>query len=554
MAVQQKRRKWLLFLSMALVLATGVQVARVRAQEPSHANGIIRGTVRDQHQPRQLLYGILVTAKAEGKNVSTSVFTDEQGEYVFPPLAAGQYVLSVGTEWRETVTLASAPVRKDFAVELGPGFFNQTSGGSFLAVLPGADAEKKNMVSNCGSCHSIWRLVDRAQSSPDAWRSLVRRMGLKKGGEGSGDPTVAPRVEMDNGNFEFLAKYYAANIHPDLKQRGVVEAMFRPRGEGAKAVFTEWDLPPEMGGINTAKPDSKGMIWFPAGRIGVVARLDPHTGEVKTWAAPMGDKPPVSEGAFHDIMVDQQDNVWVTGGGLSKIFKLDTKTFQFSVWDIPEDYGLKPHTGELDAEGNYWVTMQTGKPGKGWVVKLDPRTGETAGFPTQASFPHPYGPEPYGLAIDRSGTIWFTELFSGKLGKIDPKTGKMTEYSVPNPAAGPRRLDVDSKGNLWFTECFTGQIAKFDPRTEKFTEYDLGVAGGGFPYSLRIDESDQIWFTMNSNNSVGKLDPATGKITYTLFPIPESNTIDPDFDPTAALPTLVYGTHRSAVGRVYFRP
>jgi hypothetical protein len=43
-------------------------------------------------------------------------------------------------------------------------------------------------------------------------------------------------------------------------------------------------------------------------------------------------------------------------------------------------------------------------------------------------------------------------------------------------------------------------------------------------------------------------------ITYTLFPIPESNTIDPDFDPTAALPTLVYGTHRSAVGRVYFRP
>jgi virginiamycin B lyase len=378
-------------------------------------------------------------------------------------------------------------------------------------------------------------------------------MGLKKGGEGSADPTVAPRVEMSDRNFESLVKYYSANIHPDLKQRGVVEAMFRPRGEGAKAVFTEWEVPREMGGINTAKPDSQGMIWFPAAGIRAVARLDPRTGEVKTWAAPTGDKAPVGEGIFHDLMVDQQDNVWVTGGGLNKIFKLDTRSFQFSVWDIPEDYGLKPHTGELDPEGNYWVTMQTGKPGKGWVVKLDPRTGKTTGYATQASFPHPYGPEPYGLVVDHKGIVWFTELFSGKLGKIDPKTGKMTEYAVPNPDAGPRRLDVDSKGNLWFTECFTGQIAKFDPATEKFTEYDLGVAGGGFPYSLRIDESDQVWFTMNSNNSVGKLDPATGQITYSFFPVPENNTIDPDFDPTAEAFTLVYGTHRAAVGRVYFR-
>lgn len=538
-----------LVVTAALFLGTAAWVAR--AQQPSNSGGIIRGTVRDRQQP---LYGILVRAQAEGKNVSTSVFTDEHGEYVFPPLAAGNYVLSVGSKWRQTVTLASSPVRKDFTVELGPAFFHQTSGSSFLKVLPGGDAEKKNLVSNCGSCHSIWRLVDRGPDSPDGWRSLVRRMGLKKGGEGSGDPSVAPRVDMSDQNFEALVKYYTANFHPDLKQRRAAEAMFRPRGEGARAVFTEWDLPPEVGGINTAKPDSKGMIWFPAGRMGSVGRLDPRTGEVKTWAAPMGKKTSPNEGIFHDIMVDKQDNVWVTGGALSKVFKLDTKSYQFSVWDIPEDYGLKPHTGELDAAGNFWVTMQSGPPGKGWVVKLDPRTGKTTGYATHASFPHPYGPEPYGLAIDQKGTIWFTELYSGKLAKIDPKTGKMTEYAVPNPEAGPRRLDVDSKGTLWFTECFTGQIAKFDPATEKFKEYDLGVAGGGFPYGLKIDKSDQIWFTMNSNNSVGKLDPKTGKITYSLFPMPESNTIDPGFDPSAGPVTLVYGTHRSAVGRVYFRP
>jgi virginiamycin B lyase len=523
----------------------------LRAQDKPNPKSVIRGTVRDQQNS---LYGILVTAKPEGKNTTTTVFTDEHGDYAFPPLAPGNYTVSVGTKWQEKVTLDSAPVKQDFAVELGPGFFNQTSGGSVLSVLPGTDGEKKNIVNNCGSCHSIWRVFDHAQPSPDAWTTLVRRMGLKKGGPGSLDETVAPRVDMSDKNFHTLVSYYSANVTPSLKQSHVVEEMFRPRGEGARAVFTEWSLPKELGGIATAKPDSKGMIWFPSGQKGALGRLDPRTGEVKTWPAPVGEMLKGEEPPLHDIMIDKDDNVWLTGGGKNVVLKFDSKTLQFTKWDIPEEYGLKPHTGELDRDGNFWVTMQTGKPGKGWINKLDTHTGKVTGFPTKASYPHPYGPEPYGLVIDAKGTIWFTELFGGKLGKIDPKTGEMTEYSTPNPDAGPRRLTLDSKGNLWFTECFVGKIGEFDPATMKFMDYDLGVSGGGFPYSIRIDKSDQVWFSMNSNNSIGKLDPATKKVTYSLFPVPESTTIDPGFDFSGDPVTLVYGTHRAAVGRVYFRP
>ena len=551
--MQRKRRGILILVSMGLVYflgGSGWWTEPGRAQEKSKDTGVIQGTVRDRQNP---LHGILVKAQAEGKNVSTSVFTDDQGAYVFPPLPAGNYVVSVGMKWQEKVNLGSSPVRQDFAVELGPGFLNQTSGGSFLAVLPGTEAEKKIVVNDCGGCHSVWRMIDRPQSSPEGWADLVRRMGAKKGGPTSTVQHVAPRVDMSEKNFQFLAKFYSDAIKPDLKQKQVVEAMIRPRGEGAKAVFTEWDLPKEVGGINTAKVDSKGMIWFPAGQIRAVARLDPRTGEVQTWKAPLGEPTDKSEGTFHDIMIDKEDNVWVTGGGHSRIFKLDAKTFQYSTWDIPAEYGLKPHTGEFDLDGNYWVTMQTGKPGKGWVVKLDPRTGKLVGYPTKADYPYPYGPEPYGLVVDSKGIVWFTELYGSKLGRIDPKTGELTEYSTPIPNAGLRRIDVDSKGNLWFTECFVGKIGKFDPKTMKFTDYDIGVSGGGFPYGLRIDKSDQVWFTLNSNNSIGKLDPKTKKITHVLFPIPESTTIDPGFDFSADPVALVYGTHRAAVGRVYFR-
>ncbi len=521
-----------------------------RAEEKPDAKPVIRGIVRDQQHP---LYGISVKAEAEGKNQITAVFTDDHGEYVFPPLPAGNYILSVGMNWQEKVELGSSPVKKDFVVELGPGFLNQTSGDSFLSVLPGSEEEKRNLVNNCGSCHSIWRVITHAPNSAEGWTNLVRRMGAKKGGPTSTDRTVAPRVDMSDNNLQFLVKYFSAQFKPDLKQKQVVEAMFRPRGEAAKAVFTEWNFPKQFGGINTAKADSKGKIWFLAGQIAALGKLDPRTGAFQTWAAPLGEISKTDEPPLHDILIDKEDNVWITGGSKDKILYFNAKTFEYKSWDVPEEFGKKPHTGEFDQDGNYWFTMQTGKPGKGWVVKLDPRTGKFAGYPTKADFPEPYGPEPYGLAIDSKGTVWFTELFGSKLSKINPQTGEMTEYSTPIPNAGPRRLQMDSQENLWFTECFVGKIAKFDPKTLKFTEYDLGVPGGGFPYALRIDKSDQVWFNLTDHNSVGTFDPKTKKITHTLFPVPETGTIDPGFDFTANPVALVYGTHRPAVGRVYFR-
>ena len=35
--------------------------------------------------------GVTVSAKAEGSTITTSVFTDETGNYYFPPLPNGKY-------------------------------------------------------------------------------------------------------------------------------------------------------------------------------------------------------------------------------------------------------------------------------------------------------------------------------------------------------------------------------------------------------------------------------------------------------------------------------
>ena len=70
---------------------------------------------------------------------------------------------------------------------------------------------------------------------------------------------------------------------------------------------------------------------------------------------------------------------------------------------------------------------------------------------------------------------------TGKIGKVDPDTGKVTKYTVPTPDAWPRRIQVADDGTIWFAEfgespstlTQTGKIAHFDPKTETFKEYTL---------------------------------------------------------------------------------
>src|SRR5258708_5204693 len=141
--MQQERRKSLIFVSAVMVYffgASGWWGGLAKAQSNSNDKGVIQGTVRDQQAS---LYGISVSAKGEGKNSTTFVFTNDRGEYAFPVLPADNYVISVGTKWQRAVKLGSSPVKVDFVVELGSGFLNQTSGARWINMLPGSAEGRK---------------------------------------------------------------------------------------------------------------------------------------------------------------------------------------------------------------------------------------------------------------------------------------------------------------------------------------------------------------------------------------------------------------------------
>jgi hypothetical protein len=70
-------------LGVAAVVAAGL------APTAQAADHLLSGTIASAVGEK--LGGVTVSAKAHGTTITTSVYTDEQGAYYFPPLPSGTY-------------------------------------------------------------------------------------------------------------------------------------------------------------------------------------------------------------------------------------------------------------------------------------------------------------------------------------------------------------------------------------------------------------------------------------------------------------------------------
>ena len=72
--------------------------------------------------------------------------------------------------------------------------------------------------------------------------------------------------------------------------------------------------------------------------------------------------------------------------------------------------------------------------------------------------------DPYGIVYDPfGGDLWFTEDGGDKIGRIDPETEAIAEYTVPTAKSEPEEITVDPSGNVWFTESNADQIGTLCP-------------------------------------------------------------------------------------------
>ena len=133
------------------------------------------------------------------------------------------------------------------------------------------------------------------------------------------------------------------------------------------------------------------------------------------------------------------------------------------------------------------------------------------------------------------GTIWYAGQWTNQIGRIDPATGEIREYSLPANAK-PHTVTLDAKGNVWYTGNGNATIGYLDPRSGKITEFRMPDPQARDPHSAIFDANGVLWFTMQVSNRVGRLDPATGDIKIAAMKTPNSRPYGIKISPVDGAP------------------
>jgi streptogramin lyase len=134
---------------------------------------------------------------------------------------------------------------------------------------------------------------------------------------------------------------------------------------------------------------------------------------------------------------------------------------------------------------------------------------------------------PHDVHGDSQGNIWYTPHRSPYIGKLDPGTGAVKEYRVPDtPGAlpGTHRVWVDKADVVWVSENWSHNLTRFDPRTEQFKQFpfetDDPLNSPGFS-NFHMDSEGFVYETAFRN--VVRIDSRSGKVVQ-KFPFTRINS------------------------------
>ena len=119
----------------------------------------------------------------------------------------------------------------------------------------------------------------------------------------------------------------------------------------------------------------------------------------------------------------------------------------------------------------------------------------------------PAGSHPHDVAPARDGGVWYTAQASGRLGWLDPRTGRTRETPLGEGSA-PHGVIVGPDGAPWITDGGLNAIVRVDPRTLAVKAYPLPASAPDANLNTAVfDLAGRLWFTGQAG-FYGRLDPA----------------------------------------------
>ena len=557
-------------------LAFGLAFSIALPPSAGAADVLLSGAVKSASG--EPMSGVTVSAKAD--TITTTVFSDAAGNYYFSPLPSGKYRV-----WVQALSFATAKSDVDLAASRQQDFtlqpiadfeqqVRQLPGDLILAGLPEDTPDDKRLKqivrNNCTSCHTpSYTLQHRFDET--GWNAIIQTM-KQVNVYGIYRPADVNKV-LDFHQKELAA--YLARARGPAPGGFKITARPRPSGEAARAVFTEYDVPlnpdqvlpardhpidgsdwslgtpSRVGSLpHDAAPDLDGNLWFAAvmpNRTMSVGRIDAKTGAIKPFKI---DAANGMAAISHGLIRDDKGMIWfnahISRGSLAKI---DPKTEKVSVYIPPTGMSQidGPVTLDFDGAGQIWAGTADG------VLRFDPAGERFSEFKSLTPKTAKGGVGmTYGVAGDRDGNVWWTQMAFDIVAKADIKTGKSEEWTLPpvvdqiklanqndikfyesyaptdigTPfpwSQGPRRIGIDRQaGVLWVANSWGGSLSRFDTATGNMSFVPLPNPATQQPYEATVDQSHNVWTPMWTTDQIAKYDPSTSK--WTLFDLPTRGT------------------------------
>ena len=556
---------------MRFALSASVALMSLVAAPAFAADAILSGAITSPAGDK--MGGVTVSAKAEGATITTTVFTDADGRYYFPPMAAGKYrvwaqALSFETAKGE-VDLA-ANTAEDFTLKPMADYFRQLPGDLVLAALPednDTDKKMKRIVTTvCTGCHTpSFTLQHRFDEA--GWTAILELMkhvnvyGIYQGED-----------HKATGVIDYNEKELAAYLAKARGPQSDVKVALRPRpsGEAARVVFHEYDVPIDpdahmtadmfgndgsdwsLGtpstlipgfGVHDAWLDLTGNIWFtcniPNHQV-TVGRIDTKTGAFRPLKV---DAANGFAAPSHGLTRDPNGILWFNiNPGKGGLARLDPATEKIQVYIPPQ--GMSPTGGattvDFDGKGAIWASSPVG------ALRFDTKEEKFTEYKSLTYKTEHGTGVTYGLAADRDGHGYWAEMTLDIIGRGDPATGQASEIKLPPVKAeldranaadkayyagyappdfnspfpwnqGPRRMGADKNGDvLWVGDSWGANLARIDTKTLDITFVPL--PGAQQPYHAVIDSKHDVWTNAWMTDQVLRYDPAAK--TWATFDLP----------------------------------
>jgi virginiamycin B lyase len=109
--------------------------------------------------------------------------------------------------------------------------------------------------------------------------------------------------------------------------------------------------------------------------------------------------------------------------------------------------------------------------------------------------------EPLGLAVDRTGTAWYTDGPGRVISRVAPDGG-LASFALATPVVKLGRLATAPDGAVWFAEESADSLTRL--KDGAFTRHVVGPAGVG-PFGVAVDARGAVWGTLPRANRLVRI-------------------------------------------------